>query len=121
MAKRKSIKPAARGRAAHGPGGKDGAVRAPGKPYVLRLYITGTTPRSARAIETIKRLCEDHLEGEYDLRVIDLYQQPSLAAAAQILAAPTLVKQLPAPVRRFVGDMTDEQRVRNGLGIGGKQ
>lgn len=85
--------------------------------YVLRLYVTGQTPRSLRAIENIKRICEEHLSGRYDLEVIDIYQRPSLAAGERVLAAPTLVKTLPAPIRRFVGDLSDTEKVLFGLDL----
>jgi circadian clock protein KaiB len=85
--------------------------------YVLRLYVTGQTPRSLRAIENIKRICEKHLSGRYDLEVIDIYQRPSLAAGERIIAVPTLVKSLPAPIRRFVGDLSDTEKVLFGLDL----
>jgi len=85
--------------------------------YVLRLYVTGTTPRSMRAIQNIKQLCEEHLESRYDLEVIDVYQQPSLAAGEQIVALPTLIKELPLPLRRLIGDLSDEERVLLGLDL----
>jgi circadian clock protein KaiB len=85
--------------------------------YVLRLYVTGQTPRSLRAIENIKSICEQHLAGRYDLEVIDIYQRPSLAAGERIIAAPTLVKTLPAPIRRFVGDLSDTEKVLFGLDL----
>lgn len=85
--------------------------------YVLRLYVTGMTPRSSRAIATIKSICEEHLEGRYDLEVIDIYQCPQLARDEQIIATPTLVKKLPAPLRRFIGDLSDEERVLFGLDL----
>lgn len=85
--------------------------------YVLRLYVTGMTPRSSRAIATIKSICEEHLEGRYDLEVIDIYQHPTLARDEQIIATPTLVKKLPAPLRRFIGDLSDEERVLLGLDL----
>jgi len=85
--------------------------------YVLRLYVTGQTPRSLRAIENIKRICERHLAGRYDLEVIDIYQRPSLAAGERIIAAPTLVKTLPMPIRRFVGDLSDTENVLFGLDL----
>ncbi len=85
--------------------------------YVLRLYVTGTTARSARAISNVKRMCEQHLEGHYQLEVIDLYQQPHLAAQKQIIAAPTLIKELPLPVRRVLGDMSRTERVLVVLGV----
>ena len=79
---------------------------AAGRKYVLRLYVTGMTPRSLRAITNIKKICEEHLKGRYDLEVIDIYQRPTLAEGEQIIAAPTLIKKLPLPLRRFIGDMT---------------
>lgn len=81
------------------------------KPYVLRLYVTGTTPQSVRAIANIKKLCEVYLKGRYELDVVDLYQQPELAQGEQIIAAPTLIKKLPLPQRRIIGDMSMSQRV----------
>ncbi len=87
------------------------------KNYVLRLYITGTTPQSLRAIENVRKICEQHLDGYYRLDIVDLYQQPELAQGEQIVAAPTLVKQLPLPVRRVLGDMSKTERVLVGLGL----
>src|SRR5512140_3677378 len=78
----------------------------PNATYVLRLYVTGTTARSVRAIANMKKICDEHLPGRYRLEVIDLYQQPELAQMQQIVAAPTLVKELPLPVRRVLGDMS---------------
>jgi circadian clock protein KaiB len=88
----------------------------PGK-YILRLYITGMTKRSARAIENLRTFCEKHLAGHYELQVIDIYQQPELARTEQIVAVPTLIKKLPLPLRRLIGDMSDEERVLVGLDI----
>ncbi len=85
--------------------------------YVLRLYVTGATGRSAQAITNIHKICEKHLKGRYRLQVVDLYQQPSLAKGEQILAAPTLIKKLPLPLRRLVGDMSDAKRVLVGLDL----
>jgi circadian clock protein KaiB len=85
--------------------------------YVLRLYIVGTTARSMRAVEHVRGLCEEHLAGRYDLEVVDVYQQPELAAREQLFAAPTLVKKLPLPLRRLVGDMSNHQRVLAGLDV----
>ncbi|HEX7790290.1 MAG TPA: circadian clock KaiB family protein [Afipia sp.] len=85
--------------------------------YQLRLYVTGATARSTRAIENLRRFCEDELAGLYDLEVIDIYQNPEAARDAQIIAAPTLIKMQPEPVRRIIGDMTDEDRVRRGLNL----
>ena len=83
--------------------------------YVLRLYVTGMTPRSARAIKNLRAICDEYLAGRYDLEVIDIYQQPLLAKGEQIIAAPTLVKKLPLPVRRIIGDMSNRERVLVGL------
>jgi len=85
--------------------------------YVLRLYVTGSTPRSTRAIQSIRAFCEAHLRGRYDLEVIDIYQQPTLAKGEQIIAAPTLIRKLPAPLRKFVGDLSNVERVLMGLDL----
>ena len=85
--------------------------------YVLRLYVTGTTGKSIHAIQNVRRICEEHLQGQYDLEVIDLYKNLPLAKGDQIIAAPTLVKKLPAPLRQLIGDMSDEQRVLVGLDL----
>ncbi len=85
--------------------------------YALRLFVTGNTYRSIKAVENIRRICEEHLKGRYGLEVIDLYQQPELAMSEQLFAAPTLIKTQPLPVRRMVGDMADENRVLMGLGL----
>ena len=87
------------------------------EPYVLRLYVTGTTPNSIRAIANLRALCEEHLKGRYDLEVVDLYQQPELAEGNQIVAAPTLIKQLPSPLRRIIGDMSNTEKVLIGLDL----
>jgi circadian clock protein KaiB len=89
--------------------------------YVLRLYIAGTTPRSARAVANIREICETNLEDRYELEVIDLYQQPVLAKGEQIIAAPTLVKKLPLPLRKFIGDMSDTERILVGLDLKSKK
>jgi len=89
--------------------------------YVLRLYVTGMTPRSQQAIAAIKTICEKHLKGRYDLEVIDIYQNPILAKDQQIVAVPTLVKQLPWPLRRLIGNLSDEERVLVGLDLQPKQ
>ena len=88
-----------------------------GAKYVLRLYVTGMTPRSTEAITTIKAICEEHLQGRYDLEVIDIYQHPQLAKDEQIIAVPTLVKELPAPLRRLIGNLSDVDRVLFGLDL----
>jgi circadian clock protein KaiB len=94
------------------PAGGDGNPR-----YALRLYVTGQTLRSLKAIENIRRICDEHLQGRYDLEVIDIYQQPILAKRDQIIAAPTLIKRLPVPLRRLIGDMSDTGRVLMGLDL----
>lgn len=85
--------------------------------YLLRLYVTGSTPQSIRAIENIKKICEEYLKGRYELEVVDLYQKPSLAKGEQIIAAPTLIKKLPQPLRRIIGDMSNTERVLVGLDL----
>jgi circadian clock protein KaiB len=85
--------------------------------YLLRLYVTGTTAKSMRAIDNVRRICEQHLNGRYTLEVIDLYTHLPLARGDQIIAAPTLIKRLPAPLRKLIGDMSDEQRVLVGLDL----
>ena len=85
--------------------------------YVLRLYVAGQTPKSVLAIANIKRICEENLQGQYELEVIDLYQQPQLAQGEQIIALPTLIKKLPPPLRRIIGDMSDTERVLVGLDL----
>ncbi len=85
--------------------------------YVLRLYVSGATPRSVSAIENIREICESHLQGRYDLQVIDIYQQPELARNAGIIAAPTLIKQLPLPLRKILGDLSETERVLVGLDL----
>jgi circadian clock protein KaiB len=85
--------------------------------YVLRLYVTGMTARATRAIETVRSVCDEHLKGRYDLEVVDVYQQPVLARDEQIVAAPTLIKKLPLPLRRIIGDMSRRDRVLLGLDL----
>lgn len=85
--------------------------------YLLRLYVTGSTPQSVLAVTNIKKICEEHLKGRYDLEVIDLYQKPTLAQGEQIIAAPTLIKKLPPPLRRIIGDMSNLERVLVGLDL----
>ncbi len=86
--------------------------------YVLRLYVSGSTLKSALAVENIKRICEQHLKNRYDLEVIDIYQQPNLARDEQIVAVPTLIKCLPPPQRRLIGDMSSLKKVFVGLDLG---
>lgn len=85
--------------------------------YVFTLYVAGARSRSQRAIENIRRLCEEHLAGRYELQIIDIYQQPALAEDAQIIAAPTLVKKIPPPLQRLIGDLANEGNLRISLGI----
>jgi len=85
--------------------------------YVLRLYVAGLTLRSQKALNNIKKICEEHLRGRYDLEVIDVYQHPVLAKGEQIIAAPTLIKKLPLPLRRFIGDLSDTERILLGLDL----
>ena len=85
--------------------------------WLLRLYVAGQTPNSVRAIENIKRICEEFLKGHYDLEVIDIYQQPVLAKGDQIIAVPTLIKKLPQPLRKFIGDMSATERILVGLDL----
>jgi circadian clock protein KaiB len=85
--------------------------------FILKLYVAGTTPKSIAAITNIKRICEDFLHGKYNLEVIDLYQNPSLAKGEQIIAVPTLIKKLPSPLRRIIGDMSNVDKVIVGLDL----
>lgn len=85
--------------------------------YVLRLYVAGLTPRSTKAIQNIRKICEEHLQGRYDLEVVDIYRQPVLAEGEQIIAAPTLIRKLPLPLRRFIGDMSNTDRILLGLDL----
>jgi circadian clock protein KaiB len=85
--------------------------------YRLRLFVTGTTPRSARAIQNLRTICEDNLLGRYDLEVIDIYQHPEHVKAEQIVVTPTLVKQFPLPLRKLIGDLSDTERVLGALDI----
>lgn len=87
------------------------------KSYLLRLYVTGSTAGSLRAIRNIKRICEQHLAGLYILEVIDIYQRPDLAKSEQIIAAPTLIKSFPLPLKRLIGDLSNEDKVLLRLGI----
>ena len=85
--------------------------------YVFRLYVTGLTPKSTKAINNVQKLCEKYLEGTYELKVIDIYQQPKLAKGEQIIATPTLIKQLPLPLRRLIGDMSNTERFLVGIDL----
>jgi circadian clock protein KaiB len=85
--------------------------------YVLRLYVAGTSPNSIRAVSNIRKICQNHLKDNYDLEIVDVYQQIEKAAEDQLIALPLLVKKAPGRVRRFVGDMSDEKKVLKGLGL----
>jgi circadian clock protein KaiB len=85
--------------------------------YVMSLYVTGMSHRSLEAVEAIKAICEEHLRGHYELEVIDIYQRPAIARSEQIIAAPTLVKRLPYPLRRLIGNLSDTDRVLHGLDL----
>lgn len=85
--------------------------------YLLKLYITGSTPSSNRAIVNIRKICEEHLQGRYELVIVDISQNPILAEGEQIIAAPTLIKKLPLPLRRFIGDMSQTERILLGLDL----
>ena len=103
-----------------GPPGETGEDAADDR-YVLRLYVTGSTPRSTRAIENLRQICAAELDGRYDLKVIDIYQNPDAAREQQIVAAPTLVRMLPEPIRRVVGDLSDREKVLAGLDLQHRQ
>ena len=85
--------------------------------WELRLYVAGMTPTSVRAFENLKRLCEEHLQGVYEIQVIDLLERPTLASGDQIIAVPTLVRRLPTPVKKIIGDLSNTQRVLVGLDL----
>src|SRR5829696_5026804 len=85
--------------------------------YILRLYVSGSSTRSLKAVYNLKKLCEEHLPDDYDLEIIDIYKNPTAARDEQIIAAPTLVKTLPSPLRKFVGDLSNTQKILIGLDI----
>ena len=85
--------------------------------YVLRLYVTGMTPKSLHAIENIRKICEENLQGRFELEVVDVYQHPEFARKEQIIAAPTLIKKLPLPLRKFIGDMSNKEKLLVGLDL----
>lgn len=87
------------------------------KPWILRLYVAGQTPRSVRALANLKKICEEHLAGQYRIEIIDLLQKPQLAEGDQILAIPTLVRRLPEPVKKIIGDLSNTERVLVGLDL----
>lgn len=85
--------------------------------YLLRLYVTGATPRSVQAISNIRHMCEEHLKGRYQLEVVDVYRQPELVKGQDLVAVPTLIKLLPTPLRKFIGDMVNTKRILAGLDL----
>jgi circadian clock protein KaiB len=85
--------------------------------YILRLFVTGKTPRAELAIANLRKICEEELKGEYELEIIDVLEHPELAEEERILATPTLVKQLPPPLRRVIGDLTNKEKVLFGLAV----
>ncbi|MFA6247121.1 MAG: circadian clock KaiB family protein [Mucilaginibacter sp.] len=87
------------------------------EPYVLRLFITGASPNSIRAVENIKSICDEYLKDRYQLEIIDIHQQPQLAEGEDVIAVPLMIKKSPYPERRMIGDMSDTQRVLKGLGL----
>lgn len=91
--------------------------RRPQKNYELRLYVAGQTPKSLTAFANLKRICDEHLAGQYHIEVIDLLKQPQLASGDQILAIPTLVRKLPQPIKKIIGDLSNTERVLVGLDI----
>lgn len=96
---------------------KDGQATETVPKWQLRLYIAGNTPKSSAALNNLKKYCEFHLDGQYSLEVVDLLVQPQLAAGDQILAVPTLVRKVPVPVRKIIGDLSNEEKVLVGLDI----
>jgi circadian clock protein KaiB len=85
--------------------------------YVLRLYVAGQTPKSMTALANLKKICEEYLEGRYQIQVVDLLKNPQLASGDQILAVPTLVRRLPEPIRKIIGDLSNTERVLIGLDL----
>lgn len=85
--------------------------------YKLRMYVTGASPNSAKAISNIKNICDEHLSGKYDLEIIDIYQEPLIAQREQVVAIPMLVKSSPLPLKRLIGDMSDKEKVLSAFGL----
>jgi circadian clock protein KaiB len=111
---KKTVTPANKPKRAAAPGKKKTSN---GELFELRLYVAGQTPKSIAAFTNLKKICEEHLSGKYKIEVIDLLQNPKLAQGDQILAIPTLVKKLPVPVRKIIGDLSNQERVLVGLDI----
>jgi circadian clock protein KaiB len=88
-----------------------------GKKYILRLFVSGMTPSSLKAIKNLKKMCLEHLDVQFELEVIDVYQQPELVKSEEIIAVPTLIKKLPLPIKKFIGDLSDRENILLGLNI----
>ena len=97
--------------------GKNGRVSKQNKQWQLRLYVAGQTPKCLAAFANLKRLCEEHMDGNYHIEIVDLLQHPQLAKGDQILAIPTLVRKLPEPVRKIIGDLSNTEKVLVGLDL----
>ena len=95
----------------------NGTGDSPTSHYKLRLFVTGSTPRSTRAIANMRKICEENLNGRYDLEVIDVYENPEATRELQVIATPTLIKILPEPLRRIIGDLSDKEKVLAGLNL----
>jgi circadian clock protein KaiB len=106
-----------RGRSRDSAGTEQALAGSKQETFVLRLYIAGLSLRSSHAVENIKKICEEHLKGRYELEVIDIYQHPELAKGEQVVAAPTLIKKLPPPLRKFIGDLADTEKILIGLDV----
>ena len=119
MAKIHQFKPGARAKASKSKSKSKSEPKANPDRYTLRLFTSGTTPRSTRAVRNLREICETDLKGNYDLEVIDIYQEPGRATESDIIAAPTLIKEEPPPVKRMVGDLSDRPKVLYYLAIAG--
>ena len=96
---------------------RNAAPSAAARTYLLRLYVAGQTPKSVLAFTNLKQICEDHLQGRYEIEIIDLLENPQLARGDQILAVPTLVRRLPEPIKKIIGDLSNTERVLVGLDL----
>jgi len=119
VAKIHQFKPGARAKASKSKSKSKSESKANPDRYTLRLFTSGTTPRSTRAVRNLREICETDLKGNYDLEVIDIYQEPGRATESDIIAAPTLIKEEPPPVKRMVGDLSDRPKVLYYLAIAG--
>ena len=111
------MKIASKSRRGPDPGNRDESAATDGEMWNLRLYVAGQSPKSLRAFSNLKKLCEEHLAGKYHIEVIDLLKSPQLAAGDQILAIPTLVRKLPEPIKKIIGDLSNEDRTLIGLDL----